>query len=106
MRDDAQSTSTEIVPFVKDFFAKQRKIWTDKGGELISFPPGEQAAMLEKISTIGEDLSKSKPDAEQDRDDAYSHRQSETNNPPDGRLAVMCFALLTACVPDLVPFER
>ena len=62
VRDDAQSTSTEIVPFVKDFFAKQRQIWTDKGGELISFPPGEQAAMLEKISTIGEDLSKSKPD--------------------------------------------
>jgi TRAP-type C4-dicarboxylate transport system substrate-binding protein len=62
VRDDAQSTSTEIVPFVKDFFAKQRQIWTNKGGELISFPPGEQAAMLEKISTIGEDLSKSKPD--------------------------------------------
>jgi TRAP-type C4-dicarboxylate transport system substrate-binding protein len=62
VRDDAQSTSTEIVPFVKDFFAKQRHIWTDKGGELISFPPAEQAAMLEKISTIGEDLSKSKPE--------------------------------------------
>ena len=62
VRDDAQSTSTEIVPFVKDFFAKQRQIWTDKGGELISFPPDEQAAMLEKISTIGEDLSKSKPE--------------------------------------------
>ena len=62
VRDDAQSTSTEIVPFVKDFFAKQRQIWTEKGGELISFPPAEQAAMLEKISTIGEDLSKSKPE--------------------------------------------
>jgi hypothetical protein len=47
---------------VKDFFAKQRKVWTDKGGELISLPAAEQSAMVEKISSIGEDLSKSKPE--------------------------------------------
>jgi TRAP-type C4-dicarboxylate transport system substrate-binding protein len=62
VRDDAQSTSTDVVPFVKEFFDKQREIWTEKGGELIKLPAAEQAAMLEKISTIGADLSKSKPD--------------------------------------------
>jgi hypothetical protein len=47
---------------VREFFATQRKVWTDKGGELISFPAAEQSAMIEKISGIGEDLSKTKPE--------------------------------------------
>ena len=62
VRDDAQTVSKEIVPFVKDFFAKQRQIWTEKGGELISLPEGDHAAMMEKVSGIGYDLSKSKPE--------------------------------------------
>ena len=62
VRDDAEKVSVEVVPFVKEFFATQRKVWTDKGGELISFPAAEQSAMIEKISGIGEDLSKTKPE--------------------------------------------
>src|SRR5262249_15242061 len=55
VRDDAASTAAEIVPWVKDFFQKQRKIWTDNGGVLVSLPAEDQAAMLAKISSIGED---------------------------------------------------
>jgi TRAP-type transport system periplasmic protein len=62
LRDDAAAVSTQIVPFVSDFFAAQRKAWTDTGGELISLPAAEQDAMLAKISSIGDDLSKDKPD--------------------------------------------
>ncbi len=62
VRDDAEKTSQEIVPFVKEFFGKQRKVWTDRGGELISLPAAEQSAMIEKVSSIGEDLSKNKPE--------------------------------------------
>ena len=62
VRDDAGNVSQDIVPFVKEFFAKQRKIWTDKGGELVSFPAAEQSAMIEKISNVADDLSKSKPE--------------------------------------------
>jgi TRAP-type C4-dicarboxylate transport system substrate-binding protein len=62
VRDDAATTSKEIIPFVKEFFANARSVWKSKGGTLISFPAEEQAAMLAKISTIGEDLSKDKPD--------------------------------------------
>jgi hypothetical protein len=47
---------------VKEFFAQQRKVWTDKGGELVSLPPDEQAAFVAKVSSIGDDLSKSKPE--------------------------------------------
>jgi len=62
VRDDAEKVSQEFTPFVKEFFAKQRKVWTDKGGELVSFPPEEQAAMVEKVSGVADDLSKTKPE--------------------------------------------
>ena len=62
VRDDATATSAGIVPFVKDFFATSYKVWTDTGGELSSLPADEQAALVEKISSIGPDLSASKPD--------------------------------------------
>jgi len=62
VRDDAAKVSKEIVPFVKEFFAKQRDVWKSKGGVLISLPAAEQAAMVAKVSTIGEDLSKDNPD--------------------------------------------
>jgi TRAP-type transport system periplasmic protein len=62
VRDDAAKVSKEIVPFVKEFFAKQRDVWKEKGGVLVSLPPEEQAALVAKVSTIGEDLSKDKPD--------------------------------------------
>jgi hypothetical protein len=54
--------SQDVVPWVKDFFANQRKVWVEKGGELISVPPAEASAMNEKLSSIADDLSKSKPE--------------------------------------------
>ena len=62
VRDDATATAVGIVPFVNDFFAAQRKAWTDKGGELISLPADEQAAFLAKTKNIGDELSKDRPD--------------------------------------------
>ncbi len=62
VRDDAESVSKEVVPFVKEFYAKQRQLWTEHGGELASLPDADKAALLEKVSSIGFDLSKSNPD--------------------------------------------
>jgi TRAP-type transport system periplasmic protein len=62
VRDDAAAVSKGIEPWVKEFFANQRKIWLDKGGMLISLPQAEQAALIAKVSSVGEDLSKDKPD--------------------------------------------
>ncbi len=62
VRDDAAATDKAIIPFVNDFYAAQRKAWTDNGGELSSLPADEQAAFLQKISDIGDTLSKDKPD--------------------------------------------
>ena len=39
-----------------------RKGWTDRGGELISLPPDEQASMMATLASVGDDVSKTKPD--------------------------------------------
>jgi len=65
VRDDAEKVSQDIVPFVKEFFARQRDIWKEKGGTLISLPADEQAALIARISSIGEDLSKDNPELNQ-----------------------------------------
>jgi TRAP-type C4-dicarboxylate transport system substrate-binding protein len=62
VRDDGASVSKDIVPFVKTFFDAQNKVWTDHGGVLTSLPPDEQAALVAKVSSIGDDLSKSNPE--------------------------------------------
>jgi len=62
VRDDADATSREIVPFVKEFFARQREAWQESGGELISVPAAEHTAMIGKISSVGNDLSQGKTD--------------------------------------------
>jgi TRAP-type transport system periplasmic protein len=51
----------EVSPWGVDFYKNERKTWTDHGGELISLPPQEQAAMMESLASIGDDLSKDKP---------------------------------------------
>ena len=62
VRDDAEKVSVEILPWLKDFFFKQRDVWKSKGGVLISLPAAEQAALNKKLSTIGDDLSKDNAD--------------------------------------------
>jgi TRAP-type C4-dicarboxylate transport system substrate-binding protein len=61
VRNDAAAVSNEIIPSVNGFIAAAHKEWTDKGGELISLPANEQAALNDRISSIGADLSKDKP---------------------------------------------
>ena len=62
VRDDATSISKEMQPFNVDFFAGQRKAWTDQGGEFINPPTDEEAAFIARVSTIGDELSKDKPE--------------------------------------------
>jgi TRAP-type C4-dicarboxylate transport system substrate-binding protein len=61
IRDDAQKAALAINPWEAKFFEEQRKVWVDKGGELIRLPPEEHAAMMESLVGVGDDLSKSKP---------------------------------------------
>ena len=62
VRDDAAKVSTDIVPFINQFFDAQEKVWTDQGGVVTDLSKADQDAMLAKVSSIADDLSKSKPD--------------------------------------------
>ncbi len=42
-------------------YGDRRKAWVANGGELISLPPDEQAAMMNMLSSVGEEVSRSQP---------------------------------------------
>jgi TRAP-type transport system periplasmic protein len=53
--------SVAINPYAAGLYAKARKAWIDSGGELISLPKDEQAAMMKTFEGVGEDIAKTKP---------------------------------------------
>ena len=59
--DDAAKEQAAIGPVASDIVNKARKGWTDTGGELISLPADEQADMMKTFSSVGADVSKTKP---------------------------------------------
>jgi TRAP-type C4-dicarboxylate transport system substrate-binding protein len=58
---DAAAESVAINPWATDFNVSTRKAWADSGGELISLPSDEQAAMLKILSNVGDEVSNGKP---------------------------------------------
>ena len=62
VRDNCVKLDKEILPFVRNFFVQQTNVWKSKGGQMVSPPAAEKAAMLAKVSTIATDLSKDKPE--------------------------------------------
>ena len=59
-QDGAKETRA-INPAALNMFNKARTGLDAKGGELISLPPDEQAKMMQTLSSVGDDVSKSKP---------------------------------------------
>jgi TRAP-type transport system periplasmic protein len=59
---DADKAAGDTDAWELGFYAQQRKAWVAQGGELISLPPDQQAAMMETIGSVGEDMTKSKPE--------------------------------------------
>jgi TRAP-type C4-dicarboxylate transport system substrate-binding protein len=53
--------TAEITPYVKEFFGEQVKILVANGGKISQLPTAEHDAMIAKVSSIADDLSKSKP---------------------------------------------
>jgi TRAP-type transport system periplasmic protein len=58
---DGRSESLAINATALKMYSDQRKAWVANGGELISLPPDEQAAMMKMLSSVGEDESWSHP---------------------------------------------
>ena len=59
-RDGRSESLTINAPALK-MYNDQRKAWVAAGGELISLPQNEQAEMMRILSSVGDDVSKSKP---------------------------------------------
>ena len=58
---DGRSESLAINPLALKMYGNQRKAWVANGGELISLPADEQATMMKILSSVGEDVSRSRP---------------------------------------------
>jgi TRAP-type C4-dicarboxylate transport system substrate-binding protein len=58
---DAAAAAAALSPATATLYDNARKSWTDNGGELISFPADEQAAMMKTLAGVGEDVAKTKP---------------------------------------------
>jgi TRAP-type C4-dicarboxylate transport system substrate-binding protein len=58
---DGAAASVEINPWAIAHIARVRQMWLNQGGELINLPNDEQSAMMETLASVGEDVSKSKP---------------------------------------------
>jgi TRAP-type C4-dicarboxylate transport system substrate-binding protein len=57
----AEQAETEVTRWELDFLVSQRKVWIDKGGELIVLPAADKAEIMAKLAPIGEDIVKTKP---------------------------------------------
>jgi C4-dicarboxylate-binding protein DctP len=58
---DAAAQSVAINPQAMEINESARKAWTGSGGELLSLPPDEQAAMLKILANIGDEVASTKP---------------------------------------------
>jgi TRAP-type C4-dicarboxylate transport system substrate-binding protein len=59
--NDAAAQSAAINPQAIEISESARKAWTEGGGELLSLPPDEQAAMLKILANIGDQVASTKP---------------------------------------------
>jgi hypothetical protein len=57
----AEEIETIVNPWEIDFLAQQRKIWVEKGGEIDVLSPADKDEMMAKLSTVGDDIVKTKP---------------------------------------------
>jgi TRAP-type C4-dicarboxylate transport system substrate-binding protein len=57
----AATAMTQVNPQTVEIDANADKRWVDGGGELIDLPADEQSAMLKTLSSVAEDVSKTKP---------------------------------------------
>jgi TRAP-type transport system periplasmic protein len=58
----AQELKDGITTYYRDFLVQQRKVWVDKGGELITLSPAEHAELIQKMAPVGPDIVKAKPE--------------------------------------------
>jgi len=62
VRATAQELQGGITGHFRDFQVQQRKVWVEKGGELLSLSPADHAELIQKMAPVGPDIVKAKPE--------------------------------------------
>ena len=58
----SSQAGAEVIPWSLDFIAAQRKVWVDNGGIFIELPAADKAELMAKLSSVGDDIVKTKPE--------------------------------------------
>ncbi len=60
--DRRRRRKAEVIPWSLDFLVSQRKVWVEKGGEMINLSAAEHAELMKKMAPVGDDIVKTKPE--------------------------------------------
>jgi TRAP-type C4-dicarboxylate transport system substrate-binding protein len=58
----SKQAAAEAIPWSLDFLVEQRKVWADKGGEVIALSAADRTEMMAKLASVGDDIVKTKPE--------------------------------------------
>jgi TRAP-type C4-dicarboxylate transport system substrate-binding protein len=58
----SKQAAAEAIPWSLDFLVEQRKVWADKGGEVIALSAADRTEMMAKLASVGDDIVKAKPE--------------------------------------------
>ncbi|PYM66159.1 MAG: C4-dicarboxylate ABC transporter substrate-binding protein [Candidatus Rokuibacteriota bacterium] len=54
--EEGEAVQKELFDWTVDFNNKGRQTWTEKGGELIKLSPADQAELMRRLSTVGDEV--------------------------------------------------
>lgn len=60
--DAGQRASAEVFPWAVEFIAKQRKVWTEHGGELVQLSAADHAELNKLLKPVGAEVTSKKPE--------------------------------------------
>jgi TRAP-type transport system periplasmic protein len=58
---DGAKVSLDVNPHAEQILDDARKVWQTSGGELIDLPADEQSELVKTLASVGDDVSKTKP---------------------------------------------
>ena len=59
--EEAKATETSMLEYYNAFHAATFKEWVEKGGEIIDLPAPDQAELIKRMSTVGDEVVKDRP---------------------------------------------
>ncbi len=61
LAEEGEAVQKELFDWTVDFNNKGRQTWREKSGELIKLSPADQAEMIKRLSTVGDEVVASQP---------------------------------------------